>query len=624
MRQSPFHSRSRSSKHAAPLQIRHSSSAPSAALILRPAATKPASTAASKRPRKRSKLDWTLEDDALLLDLRLYQNKKWLEIGQALDREPATCMTRFESTLNPQLKEFWTADKDHTLDSLVSRSKSWPDIALELGVHRLACMERWRQLGLKDVVAEAKTVAGQTTTPLAAAATKRRKQHEQIKREQRSQDVQGQDILKGIKEMVGSLRAVGQVDKDSDHQGWNALLKDGQRYEHYRSWKRKGRLDSFSQLYLMNPGWSAKEETVLIQFVLKNGLGQWERVAKEHLGGQFTADQCRSCWKNLDMPVVALLESKTSDRETHQEPRLRNDSVRTEAAEKEQDVRPVELHATDKEDGVILGKDGTKSRKQAFIWDKELSVRLQAVIHQAYKSRAMHIDEINWLWVSTKVHPDATSRICKNHWKFLHPEYSPVKTQSASSHAAFKVWTHEDVRKLEEGVRLVGPRKLTTIRDHFLPHMTKDDITRQWFRISDKATVIGEEEYYRLLGAVEKVVIGSQREASGAILNSEPQTQDWAEVERIMGPGSGWKRMPCKRVWESSFQHLIRQTVWSPKEDNTLLRMVQFVGRDDWFTVAKALQMGRTAWQCRLRWCQLLDPVQLGASDLFVDGEPYR
>ncbi|KAF9560077.1 hypothetical protein EC968_006352 [Mortierella alpina] len=621
IRQAPFHSRCRASKHAAPLLIRYLSTPSSAAPTPGPATVKVALPATSKGHRKRFKIDWTPEDDKLLRDLRLHHGKKWLEIGQALDRAPATCMTRFESTLNPELKEFWTAERDRTLDVLVSRSTSWPDIASELGVHRLACVERWRQLGLRDIVADTSAVPDPSATSSAEIATKRRKKREQSKPEQGSQDFPNQDILKGMREMVGSLRAVGPVDKDSDHQGWNALLKDEQRYEQHRSWKRKSRLDAFSQLYLMNPGWSAKEETILIQFVLKNGLGQWERVAKEHLGGRFTPNQCRTCWKNLDMPVVASLESNALHPEAHKGNPQHRDSIKNEMTENEQGVLPAQMRAPDKGDSVLSSEDGAKSRRQAFIWDKELSVRLQVVVLQAYKSRAIPIEEVNWLWVSTKVHPDATSRICKNHWKFLHPEYSPVNTPSASSHASVKVWTHEDVRRLEEGIRLVGPRKLKTIRDHFLPHMTKDDIMRQWFRISDKATIIDEEEYYRLLGAVEKVVFGINREGSGAILDRDPQSQDWIEVKRIMG--SGWERMPCKRVWESSFQHLIRRTVWSAKEDNTLLRMVKFVGRDDWFTVAKAIQMGRTAWQCRLRWCQLLDPVQLDTSDLYVDGERY-
>ncbi|KAG0196823.1 hypothetical protein BGX28_009700 [Mortierella sp. GBA30] len=579
----------------------------------------------SKRPRKRAKLDWTPEADAMLLDLRTRQNKKWLEIGQTLDREPATCMTRFESSLNPELKHFWTAERDQRLNRMVEGSMSWPEIAQALGVHRLACMERWRQLGLKDMTMVTEESRGMMQTVVEASKRKRRLEHMQPQQQQvleHGPHDQGSNALRNKNDMFTSLRSIEQVDKDYDRLSWNSLLKDEKRYGHYRSWKRKNRLEAFSQLYLMNPGWSAKEETILIQFVLKYGLDQWDKVAKERLAGRFTPEECRTCWKNLDMPVVKSLESKTSHL---YEPQKQGGDVRSDDPENGHGTRSIDPHMVDEHelDNVSISKDSTTSKKkQALVWDKELSVRLQAVVRQAYKTRAVQLDEINWLWISTKIHPLATSRVCKNHWRFLYPEYASVTT-SSSLLAPVKVWTHEDIRKLEEGIRLLGPRKLTAVRDHFLPHMTKDDIMRQWFRISDKATIIGEDEYYQLLGAVSAVLAIGRHDSSSAVRQNHLQDQDWVEIEKRMGPGSGWKRMPCKRVWESSFQHLIRHTTWTSTDDNKLLRMVKFIGRDDWFSVAKVMQTGRTAWQCRLRWCQLLDPVDLESSDLFVNGEKY-
>lgn len=283
----------------------------------------------------------------------------------------------------------------------------------------------------------------------------------------------------------------------------------------------------------------------------------------------------------------------------------------------------------------------SSSKSEAFVWDKELSVRLQTLIRQAYKLKAIHLDDINWLWVARKIHPQATSRVCKNHWKFLFD-------RSASSAV---VWHHEDVKRLEEGIRLLGPKKLTAIRDHFLPNMTKDDITRHWYKISDKATVIKEDEYYRLLEIVQDVRHGGDHKSETALPqdltsaeNSEEHSStsvsiaedvSWTEVARRMG--AGWTKLPCKRVWESSFQNLVplgteinsspsrpsTKLSWTNTEDNTLLRMVKFVGRDDWYSVAKALQSGKSAWQCRLRWCQILDPVDLKTENLTVQGELY-
>ncbi|KAF8981630.1 hypothetical protein BGZ46_002490 [Entomortierella lignicola] len=693
-----------------------------------------------KQIRKRPKLEWSPETDALLLELRTVHNKKWLEIGQQLGREPATCMNRFESTLNPSLKDFWTPDRDKKLDELVTSSKSWPDIAQILGVHRLACVERWRQLGLKELAQVGQIIPEESRNKRKEKERLRQEQHQHLDVQHR---MEAHEQLKKVRDISANLKAVEQVDKDLDRLSWNSLLKDDQRYSHYRSWKKKTRLDTFSQLYLMNPGWSAKEETILIQFVLRNGLDKWDIVAKDGLKGRFSAAQCRTCWKNLDMPVVASLDNadtlqqqqqsqaknnvasknipgsnaSSSEKQTinltervfnyeeesawtkdqqihfwhlwnqhgqdwkaiaksmggnmsmasckkyftditkqfHQHSGDRNEGAdgKQEDAERVQesikalartithDFKRLPRRLSFSEGGessgttdTTTGASGTpsavpsSSRASVFIWDKELSVRLQAIIRQAYKSRAIHLDEINWPWVSRRVHPDATARICKNHWKYLHDASSQL------------VWKHEDIKKLEEGIRLLGPKKLAQIRDHFLPHLSKDDITRHWFRISDKATIIDEEEYYRLLGAVHDLMSGTAQSTVAALNpdssepnklqisqtegeqnNDDPQSHHWIEVEKKMG--GGWKRLPCKRVWESSYQYLIKHANWTSTEDNMLLRMVKFVGRDDWFTVAKAMQTGKSPWQCRLRWSQLLDPVELDSNDLFVKGEKY-
>ncbi|KAG0368862.1 hypothetical protein BC939DRAFT_444268 [Gamsiella multidivaricata] len=602
-----------------------------------------------KKPSKRQKPDWTPEADALLLELRTVQNRKWLEIGQQLGREPATCMTRFESTLNPTLKDFWTSERDQELDALVTAAKSWAEIAQIMGVHRLACMERWRQMGLEGLAAAA-VPSSQSQDDKAALRQRRKKQRQQRQEQEfqiEQQRTNAQEQLQSVREMASNLRLVQQVDKDYDRLSWNSLLRNEQRYSHYRSWKKKVKLDAFSQLYLMNPGWSAKEEAVLIQFVLKHGLDKWDVVARQGLKSRFTPEQCRICWKNLDMPVVTSINNSDNSSQHLQREGTSDSNNGPESSSSpassslSSSIPSPSSSLTDKvfdyeeKSGPSFSDDndsnavtdavlsenvqanaGTHAagttkvaKSQAFVWDKELSVRLQAVVRQAYKSRAIHLDEINWLWVSRRVHPNATSRVCKNHWKYLHDNSSQV------------VWKHEDIKKLEEGVRLLGPKKLTAIRDHFLPHMTKDDIIRHWFRISDKATILDEEEYYRLLRAV-KDTIGDTEGMQGGHEGAEHlQNHQWTEIEKIMGPG--WKKMPCKRVWESSFQYLIRHTNWTPNEDKMLLRMVTFVGRDDWYSVAKAMQSGKSPWQYRLRWCQLLDPIDLDMSDLLVNGEKY-
>lgn len=649
----------------------------SSSLISTPSNT---SSTIRKNVGKKLKPIWTPEADAKLVALRIEGHKTWLEIGQALDREPATCMNRFESSLNPSLQGFWTPERVSILEKLAESSKPWSDIGQTLGCHRLACMEKWRLLG--DVGTLSSDLAGDASCSAVGISQPRVSRSKEEKRKEKVKDSEQ------LRQPLASLKSVDRVDKDVDRKSWNSLLVDERRYHHYRVWKKNSPEDRFSSLYLMNPGWSAKEETILIQHVLQDGLDRWEQVASDRLGGRFTAEECRICWKNLDMPVVTFLQDNL-------------DGIATEGPQRDYATSEVSTLST----SVILPKDITgrsaseaaltlgsgeglltkeqqsqfwclwqthgqnwtkisdlldvvspddcreyfttitknfkgpkqevrekilklaaamtatmtatvtptpsmgpvleaslesphqpsklQARKPAFAWDKELSVRLQAVVRQAYKSRAVHIDEINWLWVSRRVHPDATSRVCKNHWKFLH-DHSQVS------------WRHDDLKRLEEGIRLLGPKKLSAIRDHFLPHMTKDDVTRHWFRISDKATQINVEEYYTLHQAVKE--------------HGEDQ---WAAVEKAMiSVSPGWKKLPCKRVWESSYQHLTTHgSTWTPTMDCALLRLVKFVGRDDWYSVAKALQSDKSAWQCRLRWCQLLDPVRLDSNDVTISGK---
>ncbi|KAF9427576.1 hypothetical protein BGZ94_004635 [Podila epigama] len=641
------------------------------------------------------KAPWTSEADAQLLSLRVNQNKKWLEIGQALNREPATCMARFESTLKPELDDFWTSEKISQLENLVASAKPWSAISQTLGCHRLACIEKWRQLS-----------AAAVTSSLDPSPPKKKTRS----KKERTKDTSSPQST------LPNLKSIESVVKDLDIKSWNSLLTDEDRYRHHRLWKKKsatGVLDGPSPLYLMNPGWSAKEETILIQHVLQYGLDQWELAANGRLRGRFSAQECRACWKTLDMYSVLAHEQGLSKQDTteaspnalnkvrkadnsqstraetlddrllvqhprdetsteqpiltkqqqyqywslwrnygeewehiseamgtltpsechayysgirkhfkgseeeiqqkilklaasmHEPPASQKDSNQQEGSSRVQqsqswpassslfdgDADDDDNDADDSgdEDDESEGSDvvganaggSTTVRKGPFVWNKELSVRLRAIVRKSYKSREVHVDQINWLWISRRVHPDASSRVCENHWKFLH------KGQVS--------WTHEDIKRLEEGVRMFGPKKMAAIRDHYLPHMTKDEVTRQWFLISDKAATISNEEYYMLHQAVRE--------------HGEDQ---WDKVVLAMQSVSpGWKKLPCQRVWESSYVYLMRHggSPWTPILDTTLLRTVDFVGRDDWFSVAKVLQNGKSAWQCRLRWCQLIDPV---------------
>ncbi|KAG0223707.1 hypothetical protein BGW41_005418 [Actinomortierella wolfii] len=642
---------------------------------------------ATKKKRGRITAEWDTNSDNILLEMRA-KGATWNDIAKRIGREPATCLHRYESTLNPALAQFWTDEKMRQLDQLVTSGKSWADIGRIMGVHRLACKEKWRLMGQAELEVQQQTV-------VEWAEVKKQLKLKQQEEQQQQQQQQQARLAENYHEI--------------DLKSWNELLRDEARYEHHRSWKKVSVSDSFSKLYLMNAGWAAKEEAILIQHVLKNGIHQWEE-ASVALNGRFSAEECRSCWKNLDMPVAMPegdLEEKmqdsalvglgeesrvtpaaedtattpvkreqtrkavetgtlqagqlhewTSDQQVHfwylwreygedwvaisrglgdRPPsackayfnkitsivRDRQEGIDTDSDGVEDGVRSSHLQARDESEASgealrlakAITRNFTRRWKQAkaqipkpnasaeivvagkkpwqpFVWTKARSVRMQAVMRQAYRHRkGIKLEDINWSWLARNVHPDVTGRVCRNHWKYLH-------SMDAQ-------WTQEDIRQLEEGIRLVGPRKLATVREHFLPHMTKDDVIRQWFKISDKATTITEEEYYTLLAAVEM-----------------HGTEQWDLVEAEMP--AGWKRPPCKRVWESSFQHLMAKANWTESEDKQLLKMVEATGYDDWFAVAKAMPGQRTAWEVRLRWCQLIDPIKLDSQNITVGGQPVR
>ncbi|KAF9162102.1 hypothetical protein DFQ26_003876 [Actinomortierella ambigua] len=660
-----------------------------------------------KTKRSRITTEWDAELEKTLLAMRA-SGATWHEIAKRIGREPATCLHRYESTLNPHLAQIWTKDKVRDLDRLVSSGKSWTDIARLLGIHRLACMEKWRLMGQAELA-----VQTQTVQEWAEAKREHKKWQREQETQQQWQQLETDESATAavVKDLRQNLRAMHGVDQEKDRRSWNELLRDDARYAHFRSWKKQAVSNSFSNLYLMNAGWSAKEEAILIQHALKHGLDRWDEVSAVALQGRFSPEECRSCWKNLDMPVAMPegdFEEKMQDsgaagfnEESIDAPTttaltplkgkaVEGATIRTREWTSDQQVHFWYLWHEYGEDWAAISKaledrspsackayfqritslvcdsqgsvdddddedndenigdggvsakflvsqqaDGSSSgggevlrlaraithnftrkwrrpkparskadtlnevvvadrkTRQSFVWTKARSVRLQSIMRQAYRRQkdggVTSLEDINWDWLARHVHPDVTGRVCRNHWKYLHN--MQVR------------WTQEDIRRLEEGIRLVGPRRLTTIRQHFLPYMSKDDVTRQWFRISDRAAMITEEEYYTLLAAVEK-----------------HGTERWDLVESEMP--SGWKRPPCKRVWESSFQHLIGKGGWTESEDRLLVKMVEMIGRDDWFAVAKAMQTRHSPWESRLRWCQLIDTVKLESPEITMGGHP--
>ncbi|KAF9281037.1 hypothetical protein BGZ68_006867 [Mortierella alpina] len=282
-----------------------------------------------------------------------------------------------------------------------------------------------------------------------------------------------------------------------------------------------------------------------------------------------------------------------------------------------------------------------RSKPPVFKWDKEKSVKLQKLVRQRLKTRGVQVNWINWNWVARHVGEGVTAQRCSVHWR----------TQRKSE-IEKDGWTDEEVRLLEKGVREVGtifnqdispgasPTTLLTtgmdlasrsngptaaglraIQRFYIPDRQVESLQRKYFSLSDKTTGVTVDEYMAIMDAVDQYgydkwdeVVKNLRMASEAAQPSSSATNASSAVGSATLPTTssdlaGWTKGPCRRVWESSYKHHVLYTPWSQEEDQDLKVVVNSVGQADWLSVSRFFP-AKSAWQCRLRWCQLTDPLQ--------------
>jgi hypothetical protein len=398
--------------------------------------------------------------------------------------------------------------------------------------------------------------------------------------------------------------------------------------------------------------WTTAEETALIQHVIRNGTRSWDEIS-EALGGSHSAEECGAYWKFLDMPVIRhdrhpskwssqteaqfwrlwlergsnYEEIASSLTEDHAEDESVTNTPVFEAKDCETLFRARTKHlrkgsGQEKVDEAELQKGYVqlalaRSKKPAsFKWNKEKSVTLQKIIRQRLKTRGVQVNWINWRWVARHVGGGATAQRCSNHWRALR------KVELDKD-----VWTNEDVLLLEKGIREVGTifnddaetaefrageptiPGFRAIQKYYLPHHDVESLQRKYFLLSDKATEVTVQEYMAILEAVEDYgehhwdkVVRRLR-----VLPSSASTGPTPSSTLKVTAGTGWTKAPCRRIWESSYKHNLLYTPWSAAEDLDLRESVEHLGKDDWALISRFFP-GKSAWQCRLRWCQITDP----------------
>ncbi|KAG9324527.1 hypothetical protein KVV02_006021 [Mortierella alpina] len=282
-----------------------------------------------------------------------------------------------------------------------------------------------------------------------------------------------------------------------------------------------------------------------------------------------------------------------------------------------------------------------RSKPPVFKWDKEKSVKLQKLVRQRLKTRGVQVNWINWNWVARHVGEGVTAQRCSVHWRTLRK--SEIEKEG---------WTDEEVRLLEKGVREVGtifnqdispgasPTTLLTsgmdlasrsngptaaglraIQRFYIPDRPVESLQRKYFLLSDKATGVTVDEYMAIMDAVDRhgddqwdEVVKNLRTPSDAGQPSSSATKEPSAAGSTTLPTTssglaGWTKGPCRRVWESSYKHHVLYTPWSQEEDQDLKAVVNSFGQADWLSVSRFFP-AKSAWQCRLRWCQLTDPLQ--------------
>lgn len=552
---------------------------------------------------------WTPEIDEMIV--RMWEGETestWAKIGAVVGVDPGMCCSRYHSVLHPLVKSGWSGRKTKKLHHLVGLGESWDTISSTLGLSKVACRRQWKETRNDSTTGSGKSLST-------------------------SQRV--------AKEVESRLNKHGRIERFYTYQDWCELFGKTSTTLSIPNWKRL-QLDWLNQ----HPAWSERAENVMIQLVLRKGLGAWDEIAaavnedarmslsKAKVARIVTAAECRIHWKNLDMPVKRSYDTREwtastrcsfwsafswcrmqqqQDKEVmggqQADQQFWNkvaremgmpgggeqclvffeDSVRGLAA---LDDKTITGHANQQ-----MQTSREKATQQGLILrPKHWSVVFQDIVRQG----KFRLGEVEWRKVAEKMgdHQWSTHECILDrdtntsafvdsiewHWRHIHKDTGPP-------------WSHSELKLLEQGIRECGFRWREIWRK-YLPWRTWSMMRPRWYRLSDFATRITVDEYVTLLQAVNE-----QHQSSAANI-------DWSTVVARMP--EGWSTKPCRRAYESSYRHLLEQTRFTPEEDQWLLQNMkpQRNGSRDWkAAVDRFPESGISAWQYRLRWCQLTDTL---------------
>ncbi|KAG9063025.1 hypothetical protein KI688_004625 [Linnemannia hyalina] len=552
---------------------------------------------------------WTPEIDEVIV--RMWEGETestWAMVGAVVGVDSGLCCNRYHTVLRPLFESVWSKSKTKRLHHLVGLGESWDTISSTLGLSKAACRMRWKE-----------TRNDAFTGPGKGLATSQRV----------------------AREVESCLYKRGRIERFYTCQDWDELLGMTSRTVSVQGWKRL-QLDWLNQ----HSAWSERAENVLIQLVLRKGLSAWDEVAaaintdarinlgKAMAARTVTAVECRMHWKNLDMPVQRSYDSRQWTASTRCSFWSAFSWCKMQQQDKEvmggrqgyqqfwnKVAREMGMPGggeqclaffEDSIRGLVALDDKTitdhanrqiktlreKTAQQGLILrPKHWSLVFQDIVRQNKKSR---LDDVEWRKVAAQMgdYPWSTHACTLDrdtntsafidsiewHWRHIHKN-------------AGRPWSHSELKLLEQGIRECG-FVWTEIWRKYLPWRTWSMMRTRWYRLSDCATRITVDEYMTLLQAVDE-----QQQPSSASI-------DWSKVVARMP--EGWSMKPCRRAYESSYRHLLEQKLFTPEEDQWLLQNMepQRNGSRDWkAAVDRFPKSGISAWQYRLRWCQLADSL---------------
>ncbi|KAF9294014.1 hypothetical protein BGZ88_004585 [Linnemannia elongata] len=554
---------------------------------------------------------WTPEIDEVIV--RMWEGdteSTWAMIGAVVGVDPGLCCSRYHSVLHPLLGSVWSKRKTKQLHHLVGLGESWDEISSTLGLSKVVCRMRWKETRNDAITGSGKSLAT-------------------------SQRV--------AREVESRLYKHGRIERFYTCQDWSELLGMTSRTLSVQGWKRL-QLDWLNQ----HPAWSERAENVLIQLVLRKGIGAWDEIAdaintdarmnldKAITTRIVTAAECRMHWKNLDMPVQRSYDSREWTASTRRSFWSAFSWCKMQQRQQDKEVmggqqgdqqfwnkvaremgmpgggeqclvffedsirRLVALNdktIMDHAHQQIQTSQEKATQQSLILRPKHWSVVFQDIVRQG-KSR---LGEVDWRKVAAQLgdhqwsthecildRDTTTSAFVDSiewHWRHIHKGAGPP-------------WSQSELKLLEQGIRECGFRWKEIWRK-YLPWRTWSMMRPRWYRLSDCATRITVDEYITLLQAVDQ-----QQQPSAANI-------DWSKVVARMP--EGWSMKPCRRAYESSYRHLLEQTRFTPEQDQWLLQKMKPQrnnGSQDWkAAVDRFPESGISAWQYRLRWCQLTDAL---------------